>query len=144
MSTKIRYYYHRNSSKKPVITICLLIDTDNKKVIARGVAICSTKENSKKSFGRSTAFERANRAVCKQENSLPIVCRDMLDHALEVLSFDEVSKGVFDYKSCVNPIITKYEEQLLLKALPKSVEQTEMVFNRSDVVILNEDDGEID
>lgn len=51
------FYYHlRDARNRPVVTVCLLVEG---RALARGIAICSPKDNPKKALGRAIAKGRA-------------------------------------------------------------------------------------
>lgn len=77
----VKFFYLREPCSreghrgKPVVTVCLLTD-NKKKLVARGIAICSEKDlNSKaynKKVGRSIALKRACKAWFRKEYDRPI------------------------------------------------------------------------
>lgn len=75
------YYYlrdmrHRKGKKgRPVVTVCLIVDK-NRRVIVRGVSICSLKDNPCKKTGRRIARNRALWAAVNPNRSNPIARRE--------------------------------------------------------------------
>jgi hypothetical protein len=57
------YYYLRDKNKRPLVTVCLLVDPDHKEVVSRGVAICGPLDMPAKKVGRGMAYGRALRAA---------------------------------------------------------------------------------
>lgn len=51
------YYYVRDDRRRPIITVCLLVEGGQ--AIAKGVAVCSQLDNPSKQIGRSIAKGRA-------------------------------------------------------------------------------------
>lgn len=65
----IKFYYVRDEKNAPIMTICLIVldkeeDYEYKGCsYARGIAMCSPKDNPNKKIGRNIAFERAITAI---------------------------------------------------------------------------------
>jgi len=72
MDSDIKYYYHRDKKNRPIVTVCE-IKHNNKK--ARGVSICSPKDNPCKATGRKIAYDRARHALYRAAFGL-LICRD--------------------------------------------------------------------
>jgi len=70
MITLTKYYYIRDINRRPVITVCY-IETDTGER-ARGIAICSKRDNCEKAIGREIARDRAYTALNTKCNSLEI------------------------------------------------------------------------
>ena len=60
MNEKTYFYYYRDRESKPRITVCLLKANG---AVARGIAICSLKDNPCKKTGRKIALQRATYAM---------------------------------------------------------------------------------
>jgi len=126
------FYYFKDTENRPTVTVCL-ISLKNK--VARGIAICSTKDNfSKKTYvddngnivkgGRDIAEERAMTALLDEENSEPIY-RSECDDILTNCGFDlEV-----EYKSEFDPELSEFELKLF-KAKKKEVSDSISLFQR--------------
>lgn len=56
------YYYESNETQRK-ITTCLLVSDQDTRLLARGVAICSNKDNFSKKIGRAIARGRATKAL---------------------------------------------------------------------------------
>ena len=69
---KTFFYYLRDGEGRPVITVCLM---DDGVQFARGVAICSLKDNPMKKIGRGIAYERALHGFVTRSTGL-VVNRD--------------------------------------------------------------------
>lgn len=128
------YYYFRDIQKAPRITICLFYDEKERKVLARGIALCSMKETPNKRVGRALAFDRAVFALDSNTNSEKI---GKLKRRLSTISNIERTAKVPPslsvicssiqstdqflkepdcfFKSCINPSITRFEDHLLSK-----------------------------
>ncbi len=95
------FYYNNHES------VCLLINED-KKVLARGVSICSYRDQFIKKIGRAKAMGRAIKAYKNRQSSDPIRfdwCPDW--------SWLASSAEKFKYKSNYNPIPSMQERELL-------------------------------
>ena len=114
------FYYLRDYNKRPVITVCLLY---KKRIggIARGIALCSPKDNPTKQTGRSIAHGRALRAVKRKMNGLPINRMEAIS-ILEDVDTGIIAKMFFDgtmplgvYKSEFRPSFIPFEGNLIQK-----------------------------
>lgn len=65
-----KYYYIRDRQNRPMITVCCLCNEQG--VVARGVAICSKRDNPCKEVGRGYALSRAKLAVTNSASGLEI------------------------------------------------------------------------
>jgi hypothetical protein len=74
MST--RHYYKNDPILGNIFTASIFFDKD-RKILARGVAICSVKDSHNKKFAREKSKSRAITALFKKTNSLPIMPFDM-------------------------------------------------------------------
>lgn len=107
------FYYLRDKMNKPMVTICLLTDTDIK---ARGVSICSLHDSPCKKTGRAIARGRALRAL-KRESAGDPINRSEPYHVL--VHLNNASRGariglmLSNGKYIFNPILTLYERKLL-------------------------------
>ena len=104
------FYYMRDGENKPRVTVCLILDESEYRVVARGVAICSFKDQPIKSKGRNMAAGRARSALMnKWENDS--ITRWEADYVIEDTGWN------FFYKSEYEPSLTDYELVLLDKFL---------------------------
>jgi hypothetical protein len=107
---KEKYYYFREpKTNKPNITVCLI---ENDGAIARGVAICSARDNAKKKFGRKLARGRAIKAMAKKIDSCR-VCRYDGFHALYKYTPSRKDEKVVGFKSMFNPELTDFEKKIM-------------------------------
>lgn len=73
------FYVLRDEKKKPVVTVCLLIDESTHWVVARGVAICSDKEtpcmklDAQQRNGPALARKKAYKTLKARKNQFPIL-----------------------------------------------------------------------
>lgn len=114
---KAFYYYCRDRFSRPWITVCLLCKVKNGKPIiyARGVSICSEKDNICKKSGRELALERAALAIITQRDG------EMID------SFNEnifhilymIPDEIFCKSEYMPEDFTNYENKLLNKIKAK-------------------------
>jgi len=65
--SKIKFYYKNCPIIGNIFTACLLV-SDEKKIISRGVAICSILDGHRKQEGRKIALIRAKKAMFKKES----------------------------------------------------------------------------
>ena len=72
----IRHYYKNDPILGNIFTACVFFSED-RKILARGVSICSVKDSHSKKFGREKSKSRAITALFKKVNSLPIMPLDM-------------------------------------------------------------------
>jgi hypothetical protein len=56
-------YYYESGENQRKITACLLVSDRDARLLARGVAICSEKDNFSKKIGRAIAKGRATKAL---------------------------------------------------------------------------------
>ena len=64
MKTLIRHLRHQHSTP---ITVALMVNK-HQQVLARGIAICSSKDNFNKKIGRAIAVGRANKALIQHKD----------------------------------------------------------------------------
>ena len=104
-----KIYYHRDSYHRPIVTVCLLKENGN---IARGVSVCSPKDNPDKKRGRHIA---RGRAIMAMENEFNNVGFDILRvDALLSMRRAQCNPGDFYWsKAAFNPKLTDFEEKLL-------------------------------
>ena len=100
------YYYLRDGERKPVVTVCLL-EAENER--ARGVSICSKKDNPSKRSGKKIAKDRAKYALKKKGHHLPI---EPKGGEAKILESVNASPSFFDFlKAAYNPEINHIEMQ---------------------------------
>ena len=97
------YYYHRDEANVPLITVCLLKDSD---VVAKGTSICSPLDSPCKKEGRRIARNKALKALGTKKNG---------DETIRGRAFDVMDDvGIFiPYKSVYRPRLSEFEERLL-------------------------------
>ena len=105
-----KYYYIDNNAAgerytRRFITVCLIRQGAR---IARGIAICSKKDNFNVKKGRHKAFGRAKKALYQNKMLDPISRHEAYD-VLQDCGYD----NEFLYKTHINPIPTLFEEKLL-------------------------------
>ena len=99
------YYFKDRETNHPNVTICFVVDGNQ---YARGIAICSEKDNVNKNRGRSLARGRALKALHTGKYTLPTLS----ERSMRVM---HVCDCHFSHKSSYKPILTGYEERLLNK-----------------------------
>ena len=102
-------YYLRDHLKRPLITVCLLRDENDN--MARGVSICSPRDNPNKEEGRFLAVGRAHKAMEKKRDFSPI----SREEALGVLGYKQMTTfyGNERCKVRFNPELSEFEQKLL-------------------------------
>lgn len=98
-------YYLRNADNQPKTAVAIY--TDNLGLIARGVSICSPKDQFVKAEGKALSKARALKALNKEKSFGKIRREGML--------IDEA----FKFKCEFMPVLTDFEKELLKD--PKSV-----------------------
>lgn len=68
---EIKYYYRNCPIVGNIFTVCIFLSED-KKILARGVSICSLMDTHLKQYAREKSKSRAMAAFFKKENSLKI------------------------------------------------------------------------
>jgi len=101
---KKRFYYYRDENRHPRVTVCLGEDEEGN--IARGISICSLRDNPCKATGRALAIRQMLRAFKKKESSNEI----QSNNAFEVLI---KTNAVFRFKSAYNPGLMEYEQKII-------------------------------
>jgi hypothetical protein len=91
---------------------CLLVDEATKEPIARGVAICSPKDQFVRKTGRAKARGKAQQAIVRKENIEGILAKQKIESNL----YHEDWKGIEFYATFM-PEMTEYEKVLVEKAL---------------------------
>ena len=131
-----KFYYLRDANNIPIITICIALDVDSGD-FARGMAICSTKDNPNKKEGKRIARRRAIRALGSKTTSLPIKDSRAIDSAIYAFAHKTTSifqpnsgyyskspthEGIFTiYKSTYDPEVEiEYEFELMQRLLKSS------------------------
>ena len=108
-------YYFRDYLKRPLITVCLLKDEDGN--VARGVSICSPRDNPSKAEGRMLAVGRAYKAMWSRCSKSPMTRQEVIHIALNVVNwlkdFSPSKEGNLGYKINYNPTLSEFEEKLL-------------------------------
>ena len=107
MSEQTYFYYYRDRESKPRITVCLLKANG---AVARGIAICSLKDNPCKKTGRKIALQRATHAMKTMHNN----CEINTENAQAVFNSTMTSEFLFDYlKSSFCPPLTPNEHRII-------------------------------
>jgi hypothetical protein len=78
-------YRHYRFEDLSAVTECLLEKNIDRTPVARGIAICSSRDNFDRSKGRLIAFMRALAALSNMDNSSPVRKRGKVNH--EALKF---------------------------------------------------------
>ena len=112
---QVRFYYMRDAHNHPRVTVCL---AKSETGFAKGLAICSLKDNPEKRIGRMIALHKAQRALKKQRNSAKVIRQE----AWEVLHGANMDTGSwdedFEFKSWFatapgDLAVNEFEEKLL-------------------------------
>ena len=103
--TKHVNYYLRNESNQPITSVTVIRNTSGK--IARGVAICNSRDHFSKSEGRTLSRLRSIKAL-KKENNFGKIKRDNI-----------LIDDLFNFKCEFMPELTEYESKLLLDPIKK-------------------------
>ena len=123
--TRVIFYTHYipdgySETGKPAITVALLFDPTRLRFIARGVAICSPEENAIKKEGKIRAVGRALRAWNKKMSG-PLFIHPRAHAVIHVAYIPTANNAVFSgntaMKSAWQPPLTRYEEEIISKAL---------------------------
>ncbi len=69
---KISFYFINSPIVNNAFTVCVLINSTEKRIEARGVSICSLMDTFSKSEGKNKAFGRAIKAIVRRKNSWKI------------------------------------------------------------------------
>ena len=123
------FYFIRDKDHKPVISVCLLIETSGspgnpKTVGARGVAICSDSEtpcsklNAHQSNGPGIARRRAQSSYKHGKNMYRInrsEALNILDHVRScVPEWEDINfTGIYQYKGFYLPSLSPKEQRIL-------------------------------
>jgi len=102
---KQKHYYYRDNDNRPFITVYLVKDLESGEV-ARGVSICSNKDNINKKIGVKIAKGRALKALFEKKSSMPI-----LTHLIYFANDDNTYDLL--WKSSYTPTLTEFENKLL-------------------------------
>ena len=94
---EIKFYYKNAPLVGNIYTTCVLLSEDNK-MLARGVAICSVLDSHDKKAARKLSRDRALAAYFHRNNSLEISKDDPLFQAAMLFSKDMVRK-TFKFKT---------------------------------------------
>jgi hypothetical protein len=115
------FYYHelKRRGLTYITTICLL-HTANDGFVARGISICSARDQFDKKKGRMIAQGRAQHALMEQENSSPIARCEVTE---KIPRHDEYGKPIVTentvFKCRYKPILNSSEKKLLKDILRK-------------------------
>lgn len=141
------FYYYRDDRNRPMITVCAMIsfEENETRLLARGLAFCHEQDNPSKGKGKSLAGKRATLAYDSGINYFPVLIREEFDHILDIVPYNDLH--ILEHKSCINPTPTDIEKRLMklkpmLSDTKKRLMKQRLVNN--DIIVLNEDDGEID
>jgi len=75
---EVRYYYNNCFIMGNIYTVCLLLSND-KKILARGISICSTNDSHNKEIGRKISKSRAVNAIYKKCDSFKISDQEVIE-----------------------------------------------------------------
>lgn len=111
------YYYLRDKKSKPIVTVCLLVDGDK---VARGLAVCSLRDQPEKRKGRAIALARATYAMTElrgrseraSAGDLAILRQEAI-RALDDTIAMTTSWIVLSYKAWFSPHLTDFEKNLI-------------------------------
>lgn len=126
--TKAVFYTHYIPNEhsligKPAITVALLFDPMRLRFIARGISVCSPEENAIKKEGRIRAIGRALRAWNKKMTG-PMFVHPRSQTVIRMAYIPEGNSYVFTgysaYKYAWQPPLTRYEEEIIHKAIAAS------------------------
>ena len=107
-----RFYYYRDKSDAPRITICIIHDP-KQEMYHRGISICSYLDIVNKEDGRDIAEDRAVKAMKLKTSTEEIIRGDIIQ-----MECDIAPEICHEYKSNYNIEITEFEKQLFT---PKSL-----------------------
>ena len=102
---EVLYYQGKNA-------FCLLVDEATKEPVARGVAICSPRDQFIKKTGRAKARGKAQQAISRKANVEQILAKQKINSGL----YHGDWKGI-EYYATFRPIMTDYEKELVAKAI---------------------------
>ena len=103
----MHYYYLRDKSNRPAITICLIEALNN---IGKGISICSDADSPSLKYGRDKARGRAEKALYNGKDD----CWINRERARRKLSELSMPGATYPYsKSMFNPELTAYERKIL-------------------------------
>ena len=106
-----KFYYLRDCNNRPIVTVCLMRKKGN---YARGVSICSLKDNPNKKTGRNIAKGMATKALKRKMNSEMMARAEVWAVLEDFLTPDDWGLvESWNYKSCFNPGLTEYEGHIL-------------------------------
>lgn len=108
-----RFYYHRDKSDAPRITICIIHDL-KQKMYHRGISICSYLDIVNKEDGRDIAEDRAVKAMKLKTSTEEIIRGDI------IMGYDSIPELNYEYKSDYNVVITEFERKLFT---PKPIQE---------------------
>jgi len=115
------YYYIRAEDRRPIITVCLIIQNSQISTnrISRGVTICSSLDHPCKKTGRNIAFGRAIQALIHKTSAGPIKSDNAYNVMLDTGFKDSVDHMFViapnSYKSAYNPELSIWEQKLISK-----------------------------
>ncbi len=99
-------YYVRDDNNHPKISICLAVEGDE---VARGMAICSSTDNVKKSEGRKRAYDRAIEALSSKQN------KEQTNLGNIAIKTGLLVKNLPEFKSEYMPKLFSFEKKLLAR-----------------------------
>ena len=119
-----RYYYVRDDRRRPVITVCLMLDQDGK-VAARGMSVCSKSDNPCKKTGRKIAWQRAEFALSQKCFSIFTSTHFITQRACEVLESGIWPDGEELESKIINDphYVTKHERRIIARTIEDSAEK---------------------
>lgn len=96
--SEIKFYYKSLPLVGNIFTVCALI-SEEKKILARGVCICSVLDTHNKKIARKISRDRAIAAFYSKKNSLPIGHNSETDEEIEKRLIKGELRKSFGFKS---------------------------------------------
>lgn len=101
------WYYYQGTT-----AVCLLLQGDDRQLVARGISICSNRDNFNKRLGRNIALGRALLAYFNGHDSMPIMPSRFTTQ--EYTKYVTLMK-IYQYKSTYMPTLIDIERKMLWK-----------------------------
>lgn len=108
------YYHKRDEEGKPRLTVCLLKDETENKIVSKGISVCSFCDNPKKDDGRDRAKKRAYASYHAARDLFPVKRIEAYSIIDVCLSPSERIK----FKGQFNPVLTQHEIRIVEKTKP--------------------------
>jgi hypothetical protein len=101
-----KYYYCRDKQHRPIITVCLLSFEDG--FMARGVSICSPKDQPEKEVGRCIAHNRALRSLLHRRGH-----GNLINRPEAISTCIAASCNFAAMKQEIHPTLTAFERKII-------------------------------